>query len=513
MTDHSDSQSGTTRRDVLRASMMAGAAASLWPASMALATSPHHDAIRAAALANREADIARIQDWIRLPSIAAENLNMPDGAEYMAEMIREVGFTDVEIVATDGHPGVFGLMDNGAERTLGIYFMYDVKQFDPSEWRSHPIEAHIVEVDGFGRAIMGRGAVNQKGPEATFLAALRAMRDAGVAPPVNLVFVAEGEEEIASPNFHQILARPHIRDAFARAEGVFMPSASQGANGEVTVNLGAKGAVELEIVSSGESWGRGPTHDIHSSLNPIVDSPAWRLVNALNTLTTDMGNRPAVDGWYENVRALTDRERALAVGWARRADETALMSALGVSHWVDDMDFEDAIVRLAQEPSINIQGLVGGYTGPGGKTILPHRAVAKIDLRLVPNQTREEAERKLRAHLDAAGYPDIEVNVSGGYGPTETAEDSRLIQSQLAAYSALGVETAINPRVAGSWPGVTFTAPPLSKPAGHFGMGYGTGAHAPNEYFVIEPTREGIAGITDATMSYVEMLYQLASAA
>jgi acetylornithine deacetylase/succinyl-diaminopimelate desuccinylase-like protein len=408
---------------------------------------------------------------------------------------------------------VFGVMDNGAERTLGIYFMYDVKQFDPSEWRSPPLEANIVEVEGFGHAIMGRGATNQKGPEATFLAALHAMKDAGVTPPVNFVFVAEGEEEIASPHFRQIVETPHILEAFRGVEGVFMPFNAQGTNGEVTVNLGSKGAVELELVASGESWGRGPTHDIHSSLKAAVDSPAWRLVEALQTLVTPDGNTPAIEGWYEHVRPLTSRERALIALNAADTNEAELMAAFGISHWIDDLPFEDAMIRLAQEPTVNIQGLVGGYTGPGGKTILPSRMTAKIDLRLVPNQTRAEAEQKLRAHLDAAGFPDVEANVSGGYDPTETDENSRLIQAQLATYRELGVDPRLNPRLAGSWPGAVFTAPPLSKPAGHFGMGYGTGAHAPDEFFLIEPTRPGIADITGATMSYVEMLYQVANAA
>lgn len=511
MTEPTDSKTGTSRRDLLRASMLAGAAASLWPASRARAAVPDLSAIRSCAEANRDADIARIQDWIRLPSIAAEDRNMPEGADYMANLIREVGFTDVEIVPTDGHPGVFGRMDNGAERTLGIYFMYDVKQFDPSEWRSPPLAAEIVEIDGMGRAIMGRGAVNQKGPEATFLAALHAMKDAGVTPPVNFVFVAEGEEEIASPNFRQIVETPHILEAFQNADGVFMPFAAQGTSGEITVNLGSKGAVELEIVASGESWGRGPTHDIHSSLKAAVDSPAWRLVHALETLVTEDGNTPAIEGWYEHVRPLTNRERALIAFNAAETNEQELMAALGVSHWIDDLSFEDAMIRLAQEPTVNIQGLVGGYTGPGGKTILPTQATAKIDLRLVPNQTRAEAETKLRAHLDAAGFPDVAVNVSGGYDPTETDENSSLIQAQLATYRGLGIEPRLNPRLAGSWPGAVFTAAPLSKPAGHFGMGFGTGAHAPNEYYLIEPSREGIADITEATMSYVAMLYQQAA--
>ena len=104
---------------------------------------------------------------------------MKEGADYMAELARDAGFQHVEIVPTDGHPGVFATLDAGAKRTLGIYFMYDVKQYDPAEWSSPPLESRMVDKPGLGKAIVGRGAVNQKGPEATFLAALHAIRAAG----------------------------------------------------------------------------------------------------------------------------------------------------------------------------------------------------------------------------------------------------------------------------------------------------------------------------------------------
>jgi acetylornithine deacetylase/succinyl-diaminopimelate desuccinylase-like protein len=134
-----------------------------------------------------------------------------------------------------------------------------------------------------------------------------------------------------------------------------------------------------------------------------------------------------------------------------------------------------------------------------------------MDFRLVPNQTRAEAEQKLRAHLDKNGFTDIEANVSGGYDPTEVAEDSRLIKAELAAYAKLGVKANLNPRLAGSWPGAVFTAPPVSIPAGHFGIGHGSGAHAPDEYYVVESTNPKVAGITEATVGYAEIMYQLAS--
>jgi acetylornithine deacetylase/succinyl-diaminopimelate desuccinylase-like protein len=161
---------------------------------------------------------------------------------------------------------------------------------------------------------------------------------------------------------------------------------------------------------------------------------------------------------------------------------------------------------------VNIEGLVGGYTGPGGKTILPHRAVAKIDMRLVPDMKKDDAVAALKAHLAKRGFGDIEVNVSGGYDPTSTAASAPLIQSQIAVLKRSGVDPVLWPRTAGSYPGYTFTNPPLSLPAGHFGLGHGSGAHAPDEYYVIESTTSKIQGIDGAVRSYVEYLYEVAHA-
>ena len=499
------------RRDVLKTAVLAGIGTMLSGSALGLAIgTDEYPAIRKAAENGRDASIKRIQDWIALPSIAAENLNMPEGAEYMADLARDAGFETVSIVPTDGHPGVYATMDNGAARTLAIYFMYDVKQFDPSEWSSPPLEGRIVDRPGFGRAIMGRGAVNQKGPEATLLAGLHAMQNAGIKPPVNLVLVAEGEEEIGSPHFHQIVSRPDIMATLKRSEGIFIPIGWQDINGNVGVNLGAKGIVELELVASGENWGRGPKKDIHSSLKAMVDSPAWRLVQALQTLVTPDGNSPAIDGWFENVRPLTAREKELIASVAANTDETTRKKLLGVEHWIDDLPYVAALERLASQPTVNIEGLVSGYTGPGGKTILPGTAVAKLDLRLVPNQTRAEAEAKLRAHLDKRGFEDVAMIVGGGYDPTETPEDSRIIQAELETYRRAGVNATLNPRLAGSWPGAMFSAPPLSLPAGQFGLGHGSGAHAPDEYFVVESSNPNVAGIVDAAMGYVDLFYQVA---
>ena len=477
-------------------------------AGTATAAPPDMAAIKAQIAARHDASVKGLQEWIALPSIAAENLNSREGAEYMAKLAREAGFQKVEIVDTGGKPGVFAVLDAGAAKTVGIYFMYDVKQYDPAEWSSPPLEARIVDKPGVGKVMMGRGAVNQKGPEMALLSALHAIRDAKQTMPVNIVLVAEGEEEIGSPNFGKLVYNPEVQAALAKSVGVFMPSAEQDLDGVITVSLGAKGIVELELVASGEKWGRGPAKDVHSSLKAMVDSPTWRLVKALDTLVSDDGNTITVDN-YPVAPPLSEEHKAMIAAVVAKGDEALAKKQLGVNHWIDDLSWQAATERLVSQPTINIEGLVAGYTGPGGKTVLPHRAVAKIDMRLVPGMKKDDAVAALKAHLAKRGYGDIEVNVSGGYDPTQTAADSRMIQAALAVLKANGLSPTLWPRNAGSYPGYVFTNPPLSLGAAHFGLGHGGGAHAPDEFYVIESANENIQGYDGAVLSFVEYLYEL----
>jgi acetylornithine deacetylase/succinyl-diaminopimelate desuccinylase-like protein len=455
--------------------------------------------------------VQRLQTWIRQPSIAAENRGMNEGCDLTMQMLREAGFQTATKIPTDGQPGIFANLDAGAPKTLGVYFMYDVKQVTPSEWSSPPFDAALVDKPGLGKVIIGRGAVNQKGPEATFIAALHAIRGAGRKLPLNLVLVAEGEEEIGSPHFPQVVRRPEVIAALKKADGIFMPGASQDLDGSITIVLGAKGVVELELVSSGEHWGRGPEHDVHSSEKARIDSPAWRLIHALNTLVSEDGNDPAIPGFADKARPLSADEKAMIATASKRLDENLAKKAYGVKHWTHDVGWQESLEMLMSRPTVNIEGLVGGYTGPGGKTILPHRAVAKMDLRLVPDMTAAEALAALKAHLANKGFGDIEVNMTGGYDPNSTSADSGIIKTELKVYRNAGIDPIVLPRSPGSWPGYVFTGEPLRLPAGHFGLGHGEGAHAPNEYYLIESANPKVQGIDGAVRSYVEFLYAMAS--
>jgi acetylornithine deacetylase/succinyl-diaminopimelate desuccinylase-like protein len=457
-------------------------------------------------------NIQRLQEWIHQPSIAAENRGVSEGCDLTIRLLREAGFEAVMKIPTDGQPGIFATLDAGAPKTLGLYFMYDVKQVDPSEWSSPPWDAKLVEKPDLGTVIVGRGAVNQKGPEASFIAALHAIRASGRKLPVNLVLVAEGEEEIGSPHFPQVVRRPEVLAALKKCMGVFMPSAEQELDGKVTMTLGAKGIVECELVSSGEKWGRGPRKDIHSSNKARLDSPAWHLVEALATLASPDGNTPAIDGFADKARPMSAEEKMMITSAARRLDEQVEKKQMGVEHWVHDVGWQEALELLESRPTVNIEGLVAGYTGPGGKTILPHRAVAKLDLRLVPDMKASEALAALKAHLAKRGFGDIEVNMTGGYDPNSTPLSAGLIQAQLAVYKQDGIDPIVLPRSAGSWPGYVFTGDPLHLAAGHFGMGHGSGAHAPDEYYVIESKNPNVQGIDGAVKSFVKFLYQVAAA-
>ena len=495
----------------MRDFVLAMAAAALVAAPMTAQT-PDRDRIEAAVKARHGETVKALQEWIALPTIAAEKKNVPEGAAHMLKLAREAGFANARLVPTSGVPGVFGTIDIGAKRTLGVYFMYDVKQYEPSEWTSPPLEARIVERPGEGRAIVGRGAVNQKGPETAFLAALHALKAAGKKPPVNIVLIAEGEEEIGSPNFHQIVQDPEVLAALKRSSGVFIPFNTQNRDGTANVNLGAKGVVELQLIVGGETSDRYPKADTHSSSAARIENPAWRLVKALDTLVKDDGHTPAIEGWFDNVKPLTPRQKELVAQLARQGSEADVKRLSGdVGRWIGDEDYRTSIERLIGQPTITIQGLVSGYTGPGGKTALPSRAEAKLDLRLVPNMTREEAVAKLNAHLAKHGFSDVKVNVSGGYSPTETDENSLLVRTQKRVLDRLGIPYTVNPRLAGSWPGVLFTGPPLGLPAGQIGIGRGGGAHAPDEWYLIESSDPKVAGIDELAMMYVDFLYELAA--
>ena len=459
--------------------------------------------------AHRAEHLAHLQRWLRQPSVSAQNQGIAAMAELVRGDLAGLGCGEAQLVPTAGHPGVFAYCDEGAARTLVIYMMYDVQPVEAAEWRSPPFEAAVVDHE-LGRVLMGRGATNQKGPERAFLNAVGAIRAVKGKLPVNLLFVVEGEEELGSPNYPQVIDKFESR--MRSASGVFFPFNAQSANGDVAMFLGVKGIVSFELEARGGARG-GPTRaEIHGSYKAITDSPVLRLVQALATLTSRDGNTITVPGYYDRIRAPSLEEQkllnGLLPGWT--VQEPAVRGALGVERWIGGMQGRDTQLQYLFNTTLNIDGMWAGYTGPGMKTILPHVATAKLDSRLVPDQTPDEALRLIRAHLDAQGFQDVVLRKLSGYPPAQTSVEAPLVRAAIGVFNKAGLVPTVAPRLAGSAPYYVFTER-LRLPMVAAGLGYGTGAHAPNEFMVMEPgAGSRIAGLAGIEKFYVDLLYALA---
>lgn len=257
----------------------------------------------------------------------------------------------------------------------------------------------------------------------------------------------------------------------------------------------------------------GPTKaEIHGSYKAIVDSPVWHLVQALSTLTSSDGNTIRVPGYYDSVRPPTTEEQQLINGLASRWNDRQMLGELGVERWIDGITGRDAIMRYLYHPTLNIDGIWGGYTGQGVKTILPHKATAKVDSRLPYGLHPDSALGMIRRHLVAEGFGDIVVRQLSGYPASQTSINADLVRAAISVFNKFGNPPSVSPRLAGSAPFYQFTER-LGLPLVFAGLGHGSGAHAPNEYMVIRPKEDSkIAGLAEIEKAYVDLLYALAKA-
>jgi acetylornithine deacetylase/succinyl-diaminopimelate desuccinylase-like protein len=469
-----------------------------------------HDAAYAYIDTHLAEHLQNLQRWVRQPSVSAQDRGIKEMAALVRDDLQRLGFQEAELVPTAGHPGVWGYYDARAPRTLVVYLMYDV-QPEETGWSVPAFEGRLVD-NQHGRVLMARGATNQKGPERAFLNALEAIIAAEGKLPVNLMVAAEGEEELGSPHYPELIDKYEAR--LRRADGVLFPMTSQDAGGDVSLPLGVKGIAMMELEARGGPQG-GPTRaEIHSSLKAIVDAPALRLVQALATLTTPDGNTLTVPGYYDSIRQPTVEEQRLVNGMLRNwtAREPMMRKTLGLERFRDDLSGRELLSQWLFSTTLNVNGLWSGYTGPGNKTILPHVATARVDSRLVPNQTPDEAVALIRKHLDARGFPDVKVRKLSGYPPAQTSVEAPLVRAVIGAFNKHGYTPSVPPRLAGSAPYYVFTDR-LQLPLVPAGLGHGSGAHAPDEYLVVEP-RPGsrVAGLAAMEKFYVDVLHALAKA-
>jgi acetylornithine deacetylase/succinyl-diaminopimelate desuccinylase-like protein len=463
--------------------------------------------------AHKEEHIAAVQRDLRQPSVSSWNKGVKEMAQLMADSFKKLGCKEVQLVPTSQPewPGVLAQYDVGAPRTIVVYMMYDTQPFVEERWSSPPLEARRVKsFAGFPEAIVARGAVNSKGGNRYTLNALESIVAVHGKLPVNVIFTCDGAEEQGSPNFHEVL--DPWRDRLAKASCLMSLGPSQQANGRVSMSLGNKGIMYVELESHGARWGRGPQKmPIHSSRKAVLDSPVWRLVSALRTMFDPEKNEILIAGFKDDIRPPNEEELELIrVLTTRHRDALFTAERENTKAFMHDWPPEEAAHHLTFDTTLNIDGIWGGYTGPGTATILPEKAAVKIDARLVPNQDVRKQVEKVKAHLAGHGFPDISVTMLGGGDEwSQTSVQAPVVQATLAMYKQHGIEPLVWPRSAGSSPQWEYTRK-LGLPAGGGALGHGARAHADDEYIVTEGDGK-VAGIVESEQSMVELLYAYAA--
>lgn len=406
----------------------------------------------------------------RQPSIAAQNVGIAEMADLVEKLLKDAGFSTRRLEVEGAPPAIYGELRGRGPYTLLLYNHYDVQPAEPYDlWHSPPFEPTVR--DG---KLFARGSSDNKAEIASRLAALRALRATHGELPITLRWIIEGEEEVGSPHFEAVAAK--YADLL-RADGALWEGSSFDETGRPKITLGTKGMlyVQLDV--------QGTAVDAHSGNAPMLPSAAWRLVQALATLKTPEG-RVRIPGFYDAVQPLSQAQlEAIA---AQEDEDTQLMNLYGITRFVDGLSGAALRERQVSQPTCNLAGLLSGYTGEGTKTVLPARAMAKIDFRLVPNQDPQDILEKLQAHLRAEGYEDVQVTAFGAAEPVVTPIDNPFARRIISiAETFAGKPASISPSVGG-------TLPLLGALRRHVGLPglcapgnatyWGSGAHAPNEH-------------------------------
>ena len=460
-------------------------------------------------LNNRERHIGRIQALIQQPTLPSEDNGVEETAEMMASYYRELGCQEVELVPTKGYPGVWAYYDAGAPHTLVNYCMFDTKPPDHSRWSVPPFEARLTTLEPWGEVILGCGARSRKGPYMTWLNALEGLIQTEGTLPVNIMFLAEGEENQGSPTYAEMV--DSYRDRFASASACFSPGAAE-LDGVLATHLGYKGLIFARLKASGAAWGRGPVNrNGHGMSQVLVDSPSWHLVQALASLVGDEGRRVEVPGFYDQLAAPTEAEREevrrlVARNASKRWQEVLAGVGGDVGASSSELSEEEAYLRYFYHPSFNINGLSAGYTGPGGPVFsLPGEAWALFDIRLPRGYRVEPVIESIRHHLEETGRADVELEVLAAHNPLEADPSTDLLTAVQETCAEFDLTVKADPYIAGGGPwsifGNEFGIPVLFD----VGIGHGGRAGAPDEYLVLNDT-EHCHGLIKSELWYAQLL-------
>ncbi|NLE77629.1 MAG: M20/M25/M40 family metallo-hydrolase [Chloroflexi bacterium] len=422
--------------------------------------------------------IEELQALVQIPSVVGQQEGVQACAAWLADALRAMGAAPV-IVEEMEYPVVMGQVQGQSDRSLLVYCHYDVQPAGEPEWRFGPFSATIHD----GR-MYGRGTVDDKGALIATMQAARAYLECGLRPPVTVKFLFEGEEEMSSPSLRDVLVR---RRAFLESDALGNFGDNVWEDGRPRVVCGLKGLCLLRL----ETHNR---REFHARYSPLVEGAAWRLAWAINSLQGRDG-RIRVRGFYDDVvpPQPADIQALVDLGW----DPQQVLQQSGQSAFPGGKTDLEALVAYMLEPTVNLQGVSGGYLSPQPKGVVPASAAAELRFGLVPNQTPERVCQLVRAHLDAEGFDDVQVTLLGRNPWARTPLNSPFVQAMARSLrAAFGREVAFQPAYTGSGPEGLFQE--LFPTMEHAYTGFGPtedNLHAPNEYIVLDDYLRGIEAV------------------
>lgn len=422
-----------------------------------------------------------IKDLVRLvkqPSVSAKKEGLKECAEIVERMMKEVGLSTKIIPEKDGNPVVFGeIKGKKAKKTLLFYDHYDVQPPEPLEEWICDLFSGVIR-DG---KIYGRGVSDNKGDFVLRLKAVQAFLETEDSLPVNIKFVIEGEEEIGSIHLLEVIEKN--KELFS-ADAAIWEFGETDRHGRPRIYLGLKGVLSVELRAKGAS------RDVHSSNAPLIPNPAWRLVWALNTLKNEK-DEILIEGFYDDVKKPSAEE----IAYVKKIpfEEEEEKKDLGLKNFLHNLSGLDAVKTLLFQPTCTINGLLAGYTASGSKTVLPNKALVKLDLRLVPEQRAKDVFDKLVKHLKTHEFGDIEVFQQGSTEPTRTPPSDKFVQTVIrAAEKVYRQKAVVYPTSQASGPMHLFRNY-LGYPVVSVGCAHEESrGHAPNENITVKGFIEGI---------------------
>jgi len=422
--------------------------------------------------------IKELVHLVKQPSVSAKKEGLKECAEMIEQMMKQVGLLTKVIPEREGNPVVFGeIRGKKAKKTLLFYDHYDVQPPEPlEEWICDPFSGIIR--DG---KIYGRGVSDNKGDFVSRLKAVQAFLETEGSLPVNVKFVVEGEEEIGSIHLPEVIEK---NKKLFSADAAIWEFGGTDRHGRPRVCLGLKGVLSVELKAKGAS------RDVHSSNAPLIPNPAWRLIWALNTLKNEK-EEILINGFYEDVKKPPNEEIAYVKDIPFEEEEEK--KDLGLKSFLHNLSGLDAVKTLLYQPTCTVNGLLTGYTASGSKTVLPNKALVKLDFRLVPEQRTEDIFNKLVRHLRNHGFGDIEVIKQGSTEPTKTPLTDRFVKTVIkAAKKVYKKKTVVYPTSPASGPMHLFRNI-LGFPVVSAGCAYeDSRGHAPNENITVKGFNQGI---------------------